>query len=148
MKLRRNQKKLCNYEFPEINSTPYSHHGAHLRLSGLSNMIAGLDERRIPRTFSQPHAPPKAEHVQPRLVKSAQCCTATQNPENAIKKMKRASYPSSAQENRERSPVSESDQRKVGVGVFLSLDVIEKGQSAVRVKTCLVFTEIYYHTAH
>mgnify|MGYP002803401132 CR=1 FL=1 len=120
MKSRRNQKKLCNCEFPEVNSTPYSHHGAHSRMSGISNMTAGLDERRIPRTFSQPHAPPKAELVQPRLVKSAQCRTATQNAENAIKKMKQASYPCSAQKNRDRSAVSkvESDQSKVGVGVF------------------------------
>jgi hypothetical protein len=145
MKLRRNQKKLCNFEFPEVSSTPYSCYGAHSRfseISNISNMTAGDNEKSIPRTFSQPHAQSTTEHVKPRLVKSAECCTTTQIQGNVTKKKKRASYPCSAQETRDRSAVSktESDQKKIGVGVFLSLDVIEKGQSAVRIKKCLSFT--------
>jgi hypothetical protein len=143
MKLRRNQKKLCNFEFPEVYSTPYSCYGAHSRfseISNISNMTAEDNEKSIPRTFSQPHAQSTTEHVKPRLVKSAECCTTTQMRGNVTKK--RASYPCSAQETRDRSAVSktESDQKKIGVGVFLSLDVIEKGQSAVRIKKCLSFT--------
>ena len=134
VKLRRKQKKLCHSEFPETDSTSYSRQGAYSRLSAISN-TTGCTERRIPRTFSQPQTLSKAqERVQLRLVKSAHCCTVTR--ENFVKELKRASYPSSTQESRERSAISkiESKQTKIdtGVGVFLSLDVIEKGQFAVR----------------
>jgi hypothetical protein len=131
--LRRNQKKLCSSEFPETSSTPYSRQGTYSRLSGLSN-VTGYNQRMIPRTFSQPQPPPTEEHVQPRLVKSAHCCTVTQRRENVVKELKRASYPCTSQERRANSRI-QFEQTKAGVGVFLSLDIIEKGQSAVSLDT-------------
>ena len=130
--LRRNQKRLCHLEFPETTSTVYSRQGAFSRLSGMSN-TTGFNENWIRRTRSQPQPPPTTERVQPRLVKSAHCSTVTQRRESDVQKLKRAPYPNSLPESRNRSPIStiESEQKKVGVGVFLSLDVIEKGQSAV-----------------
>ena len=127
--LRRKQKKLCNSEFPETNSARYSRQSAHSHLSKISNMT-GFSEVRIPRTFSQPQAPLTRNHIQPRLVKSAGCCTVTQRQGNAVKGLKRASFPCSSRERRDRSAL-ESQQSGVGVGVFLSLDFMEKGQCAV-----------------
>lgn len=110
-------------------STQNSRRGAFSRLSEIS-ATTGYNESTIRRTVSQPQPPPTARQVPPRLVRSAHCYTVTQNDVN---KLKRASYPCSLPEscNGSAIPKVESEQSKVGVGVFLSVDVIEKGQSAV-----------------
>ena len=112
-------------------STQNSRRGAFSRLSEISS-TTGYNESSIRRTVSQPQPPPTRQ-VPPRLVRSAHCYTVTQRRENDVNKLKRASYPCSLPEscNGSAIPKVESEQSKVGVGVFLSVDVIEKGQSAV-----------------
>lgn len=127
IRLRRSQKTLFHTEFPETNSTSYSRQGAYSRPSALSNTTG--HESRIPRAFSHLQPTPTTELVQPRLVKSEHCCV-TRRQENSGKLLKRASYPCSSYDRNCYSKM-ESEQTKVGVGVFLSVDVIEKGQSAV-----------------
>lgn len=136
MRLRRNQKKLCHTEFPETSSnTPFSRQGAFSRASSISNQTAGCKERRIARTFSQPHPPHNTGHIKPRLVKSAQVGALTQKRESvATSELKKAVSHCSSQESRSKSAFSRVESElhtKLGVGVFLILDIIEKGKSLV-----------------
>lgn len=162
VKQRQQQKKLYSSVFPGNVSFPSSRQGTWSRLSASSSTV-GYHEPKITRLLSDPQLPGKTrlEIRHPRMTKSAITGTVRKSEKRSgsdgkpfkgyLSESHNAQTRQTQPSVREKSACSktESEMSNFGLGVFLRLDIMEKGKIVVnyaRTKFLVVFFHVIFPT--